>query len=46
MSGRVLASSSTFQYFAAAAPGAKELVSMVKIWELTQGERWRARGRL
>jgi anion-transporting ArsA/GET3 family ATPase len=41
MSGRVLASSSTFQYFAAAAPGAKELVSMVKIWELTQGRRWR-----
>ena len=41
--GRVLASSSTFQYFTAAAPGAKELVSMVKIWELTQGERWRRR---
>ena len=37
----MLASSSTFQYFAAAAPGAKELVSMVKIWELTQGKRWR-----
>jgi anion-transporting ArsA/GET3 family ATPase len=43
VSGRVLASSSTFQYFTAAAPGAKELVSMVKIWELTQGERWRRR---
>jgi anion-transporting ArsA/GET3 family ATPase len=43
VSGRVLASSSTFQYFAAAAPGARELVSMVKIWELTQGERWRKR---
>src|SRR5262249_17759571 len=41
--GRVLASSGTFQYFAAAAPGAKELVSMVKIWELTQAERWRRR---
>jgi anion-transporting ArsA/GET3 family ATPase len=41
--GRVLASSGTFQYFAAAAPGAKELVSMVKIWELTQSERWRKR---
>jgi anion-transporting ArsA/GET3 family ATPase len=39
----VLASSGTFQYFAAAAPGAKELVSMVKIWELTQGERWQRR---
>jgi anion-transporting ArsA/GET3 family ATPase len=42
--GRVLASSGTFQYFAAAAPGAKELVSMVKIWELTRDERWRRRG--
>jgi anion-transporting ArsA/GET3 family ATPase len=44
VSGRVLASSNTFQYFAAAAPGAKELVSMVKIWELTQERRWRGRG--
>jgi anion-transporting ArsA/GET3 family ATPase len=35
--GRVLASSGTFQYFAAAAPGAKELFSMVKIWQLTRG---------
>ena len=43
VSGRVLASSSTFQYFAAAAPGAKELVSMVKIWELTRNKRWRGR---
>ena len=43
VSGRVLASSSTFQYFAAAAPGAKELVSMIKIWELTQSERWHRR---
>ena len=41
--GRVLAGSGTFQYFAAAAPGAKELVSMVKVWELTHGERWRRR---
>jgi anion-transporting ArsA/GET3 family ATPase len=43
VSGRMLASSGTFQYFAAAAPGAKEVVSMVKIWELTQDERWRRR---
>jgi anion-transporting ArsA/GET3 family ATPase len=43
VSGRILASSNTFQYFAAAAPGAKELVSMVKIWELTRGERRRGR---
>ncbi len=41
--GRVLASSGTFQYFAAAAPGARELVSMVKIWELTREDRWRRR---
>lgn len=41
--GRVLATSGTFQYFTAAAPGAKELVSMVKIWELTQAARWRRR---
>jgi anion-transporting ArsA/GET3 family ATPase len=41
--GRVLASSGTFQYFAAAAPGAKELVTMIKIWELTQEKRWRRR---
>src|ERR1700735_1721202 len=37
VSGRVLASSGTFQYFTAAAPGAKELVAMVKIWRLTRG---------
>lgn len=43
VSGRLLASSSTFQYFTAAAPGAKELVSMVKIWELTQSKRWHGR---
>ena len=41
ISGRMLATSSTFQYFSAAAPGARELVSMVKIWELTQSRRWR-----
>jgi anion-transporting ArsA/GET3 family ATPase len=39
VSGRLLASSGTFQYFAAAAPGAKELVSMVKVWQLTRGGR-------
>jgi anion-transporting ArsA/GET3 family ATPase len=43
VSGKVLASSSTFQYFAAAAPGAKELVSMVKIWDLAQVKRRRGR---
>jgi anion-transporting ArsA/GET3 family ATPase len=34
-SARVLASSSSFQYLAAAAPGAKELVSLVKLHELS-----------
>jgi anion-transporting ArsA/GET3 family ATPase len=43
VSGRMLASSGTFQYFAAAAPGAKELVSMVTIWKLTEGGRGRGR---
>ncbi len=43
VSGRVLASSSTFQYFAAAAPGAKELVTMVKVWQLTRGAARRSR---
>jgi anion-transporting ArsA/GET3 family ATPase len=43
VSGRVLASSGTFQYFAAAAPGAKELVSMVTIWKLTEGQRGKGR---
>jgi hypothetical protein len=43
VSGRLLASSGTFQYFAAAAPGAKELVSMVTIWKLTEGGRGRGR---
>ncbi len=42
--GRVLASSSTFSYFAAAAPGAKELVSMVKIWQLTRAAHKRQGG--
>ena len=43
--GKVLAGSSTFQYFAAAAPGAKELFAMVKIWELAQAKRWQRRAR-
>jgi len=37
VSGRLLASSATFQYFAAAAPGAKELVSLVRVAELCEG---------
>jgi anion-transporting ArsA/GET3 family ATPase len=37
---RVLARSSAFQYFVAAAPGAKELITIGKIWELGQAQRW------
>jgi anion-transporting ArsA/GET3 family ATPase len=36
ISTRMLAASTTFQYFAAAAPGAKELVSLVKLRELCE----------
>jgi anion-transporting ArsA/GET3 family ATPase len=37
---RVLNSTSAFQYFVAAAPGAKELVTVTKVWELGQESRW------
>ncbi|HVL94307.1 MAG TPA: ArsA-related P-loop ATPase [Solirubrobacteraceae bacterium] len=37
---KVLTHSSAFQYFVAAAPGAKELITIAKIWELAQGRRW------
>ena len=37
---RILARSSAFQYFVAAAPGAKELITIGKIWELGQPQRW------
>jgi anion-transporting ArsA/GET3 family ATPase len=37
ISARLLAASSSFQYFAAAAPGAKELVSLIKVRELCEG---------
>jgi anion-transporting ArsA/GET3 family ATPase len=36
VSARVLMSSSTFQHFVAAAPGAREILSMVKVYELTE----------
>src|SRR6185437_14263457 len=39
--GRILTSSGTFQYFAAAAPGAREIVTMIKIWRLTVAKRSR-----
>jgi hypothetical protein len=36
---RVLTSSASFQYLLAAAPGAREMMSMVKVWELAAGRR-------
>jgi anion-transporting ArsA/GET3 family ATPase len=42
---KVLARSSAFQYFVAAAPGAKELITIAKVWELTQPSRWDRRNR-
>jgi anion-transporting ArsA/GET3 family ATPase len=42
---RVLARSSAFQYFVAAAPGAKELITIAKVWELAQTARWDRSGR-
>ena len=38
--GRILGHSHAFQYFVAAAPGAKELITIAKVWELAQLERW------
>jgi anion-transporting ArsA/GET3 family ATPase len=38
--GRILGHSHAFQYFVAAAPGAKELITIAKIWELAQTQRW------
>jgi anion-transporting ArsA/GET3 family ATPase len=41
---RLLFENRVFQYFAAAAPGAKELVTMGKVWELAQLDRpWTGR---
>jgi anion-transporting ArsA/GET3 family ATPase len=37
---RVLSRSQAFQYFVAAAPGAKELITIAKVWELAQDTRW------
>jgi anion-transporting ArsA/GET3 family ATPase len=38
--GRILGHSHAFQYFVAAAPGAKELITIAKVWELAQAQRW------
>lgn len=42
---RVLARSSAFGYFVAAAPGAKELITIAKVWELASPQRWDRKGR-
>ena len=42
---RVLARSSAFGYFVAAAPGAKELITIAKVWELASPQRWDRSGR-
>ena len=42
---RMLTRSHAFQYFIAAAPGAKELITIAKVWELAQLSRWDARNR-
>src|SRR3954453_13817218 len=37
---RLLSRSSAFQYFVAAAPGAREMITVAKVFELAQLERW------
>jgi anion-transporting ArsA/GET3 family ATPase len=43
---RMLTRSHAFQYFVAAAPGAKELITIAKVWEIAQLERWDRRSRI
>ncbi len=42
---RLMTRSHAFQYFVAAAPGAKELITIAKVWELAQPSRWDERNR-
>jgi anion-transporting ArsA/GET3 family ATPase len=42
---RLITGSSAFQHFVAAAPGAKELITIAKVWELAQLERWDSHNR-
>jgi len=42
---RLITGSSAFQHLVAAAPGAKELITIAKVWELAQLERWDAANR-
>ena len=37
---KIMTRSQAFGYFVAAAPGAKELITIAKVWELAQLERW------
>lgn len=37
----ILTRSDLFSYFVAAAPGARELVTMTRVWEMSQRDRWR-----
>jgi anion-transporting ArsA/GET3 family ATPase len=37
---RVLLASGAFQHFVAAAPGGREMITIAKIWDLAQPERW------
>src|SRR5437762_2323108 len=43
---RLMTRSHAFQYFVAAAPGAKELITIAKVWELAQLSRWDERNRI
>lgn len=36
----ILTRSNLFSYFVAAAPGARELVTITRVWELAQAQRW------
>jgi len=42
---KILTRSQAFNYFVAAAPGAKEMITIAKVWELAQLERWDRAGR-
>lgn len=41
----LLSRSNLFHYFTAAAPGARELVTVTKVWELAQAKRWEKKAR-
>ena len=42
---KIMTRSQAFGYFIAAAPGAKELITIAKVWELAQLDRWSKTGR-